>query len=137
MHFGANSSFLIDFYHLSEYLSSASNYCAPNDEKNWTELQKQNMKDGLVGEVIKQLKKHMDEAESNVNHTCSAAFCYNYIMRRQGQFNHKDAIVNDLSIGSGKIESGHRSVIQKRLKLPGAWWLKNNAQAIASYSIIS
>ena len=32
------------------------------------------------------------------------------------------AIEKDLPIGSGEVESGHRSVIQKRMKLPGAWW---------------
>jgi len=33
-------------------------------------------------------------------------------------------------IGSGEIESGHRHVIQKRLKLAGAWWKQTNAQAM-------
>ncbi len=34
----------------------------------------------------------------------------------------------DLPIGSGEIESAHRYLIQKRLKLPGAWWLAVNAE---------
>jgi hypothetical protein len=33
-------------------------------------------------------------------------------------------------IGSGEVESAHRDLIQKRLKLPGAWWLADNAQAM-------
>jgi len=33
-----------------------------------------------------------------------------------------------LPIGSGEIESAHRYIIQRRLKLPGAWWTEANAQ---------
>jgi L-rhamnose mutarotase len=35
-----------------------------------------------------------------------------------------------LPIGSGEVESAHRYLIQKRLKLPGAWWCADNAQAM-------
>lgn len=43
------------------------------------------------------------------------------------QFNYPKAKVQGFSLGSGKVESFHRSLIQKRLKIPGAWWLKKNA----------
>ena len=36
-----------------------------------------------------------------------------------------------LPIGSGEIESAHRHLVQKRLKLAGAWWKETNAQAPA------
>ena len=39
-----------------------------------------------------------------------------------------DAINNELPIGSGEIESGNRSVVQKRLKIPGAWWKMDTAE---------
>jgi hypothetical protein len=35
-------------------------------------------------------------------------------------------------IGSGAIESGHKHVIQQRLKLAGMRWSKSGAQYIAS-----
>ncbi len=50
-----------------------------------------------------------------------------YMKNRPGQFEYKSAIDQQLPIGSGKIESAHRSLIQKRLKLPGAWWKKQHA----------
>lgn len=40
----------------------------------------------------------------------------------------KDALAHDeiraagLPVGSGEVESAHRTIPQKRLKLPGAWW---------------
>jgi len=35
-----------------------------------------------------------------------------------------------LPIGSGKVEGGHRNVIQARLKISGAWWIKENANVM-------
>ena len=32
------------------------------------------------------------------------------------------------AIGSGEVEGGHRHVLQKRLKIAGAWWLERNAE---------
>jgi hypothetical protein len=47
-----------------------------------------------------------------------------------GRFDYLSAIKTHLPIGSGEVESAHRYLIQKRLKLPGAWWLTDNAQAM-------
>ena len=47
---------------------------------------------------------------------------------RPGQFKYKEAIEEELPIGSGEIESGNRSVVQKRLKIPGAWWRIDTAE---------
>jgi hypothetical protein len=33
-----------------------------------------------------------------------------------------------LPIGSGEIESGHRDVVQKRMKRAGAWWKPENGE---------
>jgi hypothetical protein len=41
---------------------------------------------------------------------------------------YKSALENDLPIGSGEIESAHRYVIQKRLKVAGDWWLEQTAE---------
>ena len=48
--------------------------------------------------------------------------CIRYMENRLGQFNYKEAILEELPIGSGEIESGNRGVVQKRLKIPGVWW---------------
>ena len=48
---------------------------------------------------------------------------YSYLATRKDQLKYAEAIAEGLPIGSGEIESAHRYVAQKRLKLPGAWWL--------------
>jgi len=62
--------------------------------------------------------------------------CYNYLANRPGQFHHQAAIAAKLPIGSGEVESAHRYVIQKRFKLPGAWWTINNAQAMLKLRVL-
>jgi hypothetical protein len=42
---------------------------------------------------------------------------------------------NGFMIGSGPIESAHRNIIQKRLKLSGQRWSKQGVQQIANLRI--
>ncbi|OQX00859.1 MAG: hypothetical protein BWK80_61130 [Desulfobacteraceae bacterium IS3] len=57
-------------------------------------------------------------------------------MNRAGQSGYKEAQENGLPIGSGEIESAHRYIIQKRLKIAGAWWKEKNAQNILSLRVL-
>jgi hypothetical protein len=54
--------------------------------------------------------------------------CHRYLSARQDQLSYAHAIEQELPIGSGEIESAHRYVVKKRLKLPGAWWEAANAE---------
>ncbi|SEH05105.1 Uncharacterised protein [Candidatus Venteria ishoeyi] len=61
--------------------------------------------------------------------------CWRYLKNRPDQFNYPKALEKGLPIGSGEIESGHRYVIQERLKLPGAWWKPEQAQHMLTLRI--
>ena len=54
-----------------------------------------------------------------------------YLGNREEHLDCATALEQNLSVGSGEVESGQRSVLQKRLKKPGAWWLKENAETMA------
>ena len=54
---------------------------------------------------------------------------------RKDQLNYREALAEGLPIGSGEIESAHRYVAQKRLKLPGAWWLVDHAEHMLALRI--
>ena len=56
--------------------------------------------------------------------------CRQYLERRLGQLDYAGALKTGLPIGSGEVESGHRSVIQARLKLSGAWWKEETAESM-------
>jgi hypothetical protein len=126
MVFGLQGSYLIDFYHLCEYLAAAGNTCAPGTKESWMERQKELMKTNRSLEVLAGLSLHL-EPENVPDQEAPVRACYRYISNREGQFDYKGALEDGLPIGSGEIESGHRYVIQDRLKRPGAWWLPENA----------
>ncbi len=44
------------------------------------------------------------------------------------QVDYAGALAAGLPIGSGEVEGGHRHVLQKQLKIAGAWWLERNAE---------
>lgn len=125
--FGSNGKYLIDLYHMCEYLSDAAKICAPNDASGWISKQKDRFKENRFDQVLDDLKPHI-EATNDENEERPVNDCYRYIDNRRDQLDYKSAIENELPIGSGEIESAHRYVIQKRLKIAGAWWSEINAE---------
>lgn len=133
--FSSQGTFLIDFYHLCDYLAAASKKCSPEDPSQWLDQQKRRMKEGSVDKVLHSLSLH-EESLSVQDKDAPVRCCLRYINNRPGQFEYKDAIANDLPIGSGEVESAHRYIIQNRLKLSGAWWKENNAENMLVLRIV-
>lgn len=132
--FGDQATFLIDLYHVCEYLSAASVTCGGKNQKRWTEEQKDLLKSGRLNFVLMNLMFYLEEndvpeAEAPVRR------CFRYLDNRQDQLDYAKAIANGLPIGSGEIESSHRNVIQKRLKIPGAYWKEENAADMLSLCV--
>ena len=123
---GKNYEHLIDLYHLSEYFSGAVS-AWQEDTKKETKRLKEMAEAGHINDVVKELKTRRIEFPSHEG----LRVCIQYIENRPGQFNYKEAHKKGLPVGSGKIESTHRSLMQKRLKKPGAWWLRDNASKMA------
>jgi len=131
--FGLQGKYLVDFYHFCEYLSAAANaiFIDKKERQEWLDTQKINMKQGFAQQVLRELVRHL-EPQDTAEENAPIRKCHRYINNRPGQFDYKQAIEDDLPIGSGEIESGHRYIIQKRLKLPGAWWEIGNADNMLS-----
>jgi hypothetical protein len=55
---------------------------------------------------------------------------HRYLSERRAHLDYAGARAAGLEIGSGAIESGHRHVIQQRLKLAGSWWKESSAEAM-------
>jgi len=123
--FGTQSSYLIDFYHLCEYLAAASKSCA-KDHEVWFALQKKRMKYDQIEQVLAELALHQ-EPPGVEDKDAPVRACLRYLQNRQGQFDYLKALREELPIGSGEIESAHRYIIQERLKISGAWWKIDNA----------
>jgi len=125
--FGSQASYLIDFYHVCEYLAAAAPLCHPKDPHQWTDKQKDLLKSNCSAEVLINIKPHVEPANTAESEAPVRA-CHRYLTNRLNQLDYKTALEDELPIGSGEVESAHRYIIQERLKIQGAWWLEENAE---------
>ena len=114
--FGAQGRYLLDFYHLNEYLAAAAVIIKPKNPKRWRQRQQGRLLENKGSSVLRALQPHR-EAESAVAQPVNAA--YQYLHKRRDHLDYAAARRQDLPLGSGEIERGHRHVIQQRLKLAG------------------
>jgi hypothetical protein len=134
--FGDQGAYLIDFYHVCEYLSSAAKGIAPDaaTTKVWMETQKDALKTGRLDEVLRTLAPNREAPETS-DDQAPVRTCHRYLGDRKEQLKYREALAEGLPIGSGEIESAHRYVAQKRLKLPGAWWRVEHAEYMLALRI--
>jgi hypothetical protein len=131
LQFGLRATYTVDFCHVCDYMSAAGAVCAGQDKQSWFDEQKNKLRASRISELLEMLEPHL-ESETVKRGDAPVRTCYQYIANRPGQFDYKRALDAGLPIGSGEVESGHRHVIQERLKLCGAWWKTENAQYMLS-----
>lgn len=121
------AKFTVDFYHVGEHLGAAAESIAPAQKKEWLHQQKGRLLENKVDEVLNTLATHFEPAEQKEPPVRGT---YHYIEKRKDNLDYAGAKAAGLPIGSGEVESGHRHVIQERLKIAGAWWVVQNSEAM-------
>jgi hypothetical protein len=133
--FGTQGNFLCDFYHVSEYLAAAAQTCKPSAPDRWRRTQQARLKRGALEKVINALAPHL-ESEETPEQEAPVRTAHRYLTNRTECLDYPRALGLGLPIGSGMIESGHRHVLQARLKKAGAAWLAENADHIANLRVL-
>ena len=123
------------FFHVCECLAEASKIIAKEAPEAWMETQKSLLKNNDFAVVIANLNPYIEADEIN-NDKAPVRACHRYLSNRTGQLDYKGAIEKGLPIGSGEIESAHRYVIQKRLKLSGAWWKVTHVKPMLALRVV-
>ena len=113
--FGKHGHFLCDYFHVSEYLGAAAPSCRPAQPDQWRRTQQRRLKTGAVAKVITSLFEHL-EAEGTPEEEAPVRNGHRYLSNRLDCLDYPQALALGLPIGSGIIESGHRHVLQARLK---------------------
>jgi hypothetical protein len=136
--FGTQSRFLIDFYHVCEYLAEAAHGCVANPtpaaRKKWLDRQKKWLKENRVEQVLRNLERNLED-DRVADGEAPVRRCSRYLKNRADQLDYQGALEQELPIGSGQTESAHRHLIQRRLKLAGAWWSQRNAANMAQLRV--
>lgn len=116
---------ILDFYHAKEHLCEFANeYFKESAEKgNWIEAQEALLLGSAVALVINNIKSlrttPIGTAQKLIDYYSANAHRMDYKRYQQ---------IGKGIIGSGAIESAHRTVIQKRMKLSGQRWTLRGAQ---------
>lgn len=130
--FGRQGRYLLDFDHVSEYLAAAAAVIKPKNPKRWRQRQQGRLLENKVAAGLRTLTPHR-ESETAENQPVNAA--YQYLHKRREQLDYAGARRQGLPIDSGEIESGHRHVLQQRLKRAGCWWKETHAQAMLNLRV--
>jgi hypothetical protein len=127
--FQKQGAFLCDFYHVSEYLAAAAPTCRAKKPEAWRRTQQKRLRRGAVQLVLEALEPHL-EPEETAKEEAPVRNAYRYLKNRLNCLDYPRALALGLPIGSGMIESGHRHVLQARLKKAGIAWLRDTADQI-------
>lgn len=133
--FRQQGSFLCDFFHVSEYLGAAAESCTARAPDRWRRTQQARLKRGALEKVIQALAEHM-EPPATPEEEAPVRNGHRYLTNRTDCLDYPRALKLGLPIGSGMIESGHRHVLQARLKKAGTAWLAEHADQIANLRVL-
>lgn len=133
--FGTQATFLCDFFHVSEYLGAAAQTCRPTQPNGWRRIQQKRLRRGAVQKVLEALEEHLEPVGTPEEET-PVRNGHRYLTNRMDCLDYPRALKLGLPIGSGMIESGHRHVLQARLKKAGAAWLHDHADQIAHLRVL-
>lgn len=133
--FQGQGNFLCDYYHVSQYLGAAAPVFRPNQPDSWRRTQQSRLKRGAVQRVIDTLEPALEPA-GTADEDAPVRNSHRYLTNRLDCLDYPRALALGLPIGSGLIESGHRHVLQARLKKPGIAWLRAHADHIAHLRVL-
>ncbi len=115
---------ILDYYHAIEHLHQFTDSYFKEKEagKKWTQRQKELLLNSNVKQVIKNIKKLAPENEVAEN-------LISYYQTNSHRMDYKKyQQIGCGIVGSGAIESAHRTVVQKRMKQSGQRWSSTGAQ---------
>ena len=121
---------IVDFFHAKEHLCEfAKEYFKDKSyREQWIEQQSEVMLNKGISPVIKTLHKLTKKTEK-------LRQLIGYYTNHQKRMQYHLFKEKGLIIGSGAIESAHKDVLQKRLKLSGQRWSKKGLQEMAQLRV--
>lgn len=146
LRFGGQGRYVVDFYHVSDYLAAAAPRGGGTEFVSGRQRQQQALCENRVAAVLAELAAHVATAEEVAAASRARTRegpsrtpvrdCERYLRERQDQLDYAGALAAGLPIGSGLIESGHRQVVQARLKKSGAWWKEVHARDMVGLRVL-
>ena len=125
--FGAQGRYTLDLYHGCDYLTAAAP--DPAHAKPFVDPLREALRASDHPSVLAALRPREEPLEVP-DEDAPVRAALRYLGNRTDQLDYAYALTHNLPVGSGLIESGHKHVLQARLKQAGAWWTEVNAHAL-------
>lgn len=128
---------ILDFYHAAEYLGrfAAVAFAEQEESKRWQAQQKALLLAGRVQTVIDTIEGYRHGATAEVKE--QADLVIGYYRRNRDRMRYDEYLKRGYYIGSGAIESAHRTVVQRRMKLSGQRWSNTGAEHMLNLRVSS
>lgn len=128
-----NLQFILDKTHLKDHLYETAEELgiSKHDRSGWVKSRLEAVSHGAVGQV----KQELEEEYEHHPHPRLKRLI-GYITRFYDALHYDEFKTKGYPIGSGEIESAHRSVPQKRLKVPGACWHPDSINPMLALRIL-
>jgi hypothetical protein len=114
----ADLRFILDRPHLRSHLFETADAIGLGDQERdgWVAHKNGLLDTGQVEAALGELRAHKGRGKKRVGKLLK------YLTRFHDALAHDEIGAAGLPVGSGEVESAHRTIPQKRLKRPGAWW---------------
>ena len=124
--------FILDRAHLKQHIYATAEAMEFSDEirSTWIKLILDSIDGGYVKRVISRLKRWQGKGQKSVSNLSK------YLLRFQDAVHYDKYRSMGLPIGSGEVESAHRYIPQKRLKIAGATWHPNTINPMLALRVI-
>jgi hypothetical protein len=126
--------FILDRPHAKEHLAAAGTELESllgQSSAEWAAEALDKLEAGSAMAVVEQLRA---AGQSSGNDTLRLEA--DYFERNQDAVAYQEYRLRGWSTASSEVESGHRSVVQIRLKLPGTWWHPDNVPNILALRML-
>lgn len=145
----ARLQYILDYKHLKDHITETAQLLneaeyledSHGDWRDWREEQMDRIYRGEVLLVIADMESQLQKMDSPSEETPSAAYkrlerLIKHLTKFSSCVDYKSYLDNEWPIGSGEGESAHKTVPQRRLKVPGATWKVESLNGMCALRVV-
>jgi len=130
------STQILDFYHAMTHIIQYAKLIIKDKAKlkKWQEQTSEGLKDGGYSYITERIEQLCAKTKTQRD---EKAKLLGYLKRNESRMNYNQYLKRGLLIGSGAIESAHRTVLQTRLKKAGQRWSKVGLKRLINIRVLN
>lgn len=125
-------NFVLDRMHLKSHLFETAEAMRldQGDRARWVDAAMTLIDAGHIDDVVEQLRRYTGQGDQRV------ARLTGYLERFRDAVDYAAAHERGVPLGSGEVESAHRYIPQKRMKIPGACWSPRTVNPMLALRVV-